>query len=263
MMLQLTTKMEINVTARTLAADIGQLSTFIIKNRIPAVVTDSQFLETLTLDRLKFGGGRTGRLAYKIICAVDFPRGKAYALEKLRNLPENVVFLADGFDILLTGGRTDKEVLNELRGLSEFLKKIDPTKELRWTLGCCTRNRVEIKKMLTNMVKYPGSFIRTDQNLESQVSVDDHLSDIEFIRKVIATPVKVSGNVDYNTMQVLAGSAERFDVTLAKARTILKEAKRHKIPVNSDGEESEKEELEKLVYESDESEESFVVEDTE
>ena len=112
-MLQLTTRMEINVTAKTVAADIGQLSTFVVKNRVPVVVTDPQFLETITLDRLKFGGGRTGRLAYKIICTVDFPRGKAYALEKLRDLPENVIFLADGFDILLTGGRSAHQTRQE------------------------------------------------------------------------------------------------------------------------------------------------------
>lgn len=228
-MLQLTTRMEINVTAKTVAADIGQLSTFVVKNRVPVVVTDPQFLETITLDRLKFGGGRTGRLAYKIICTVDFPRGKAYALEKLRDLPENVIFLADGFDILLTGGRSDKEVLNELRGLSEFLKKIDPTKEIRWTLGCRTRDRAETQKMLLNIVKHPGSFIRTDQNLNSQATVRDHLDDVEFIHRTVPTPVKVSGNIDYNAMRTLAQAVERFDLTLAQARSILKEAKQESL----------------------------------
>lgn len=219
-MLSYSTKMEVNLfNSKSVATDMQQLSNFIIKNRIPVVVTEPDFVENVILDRNKFSP------AYKIICAVDFSTGKHYALEKIRDLPRNAL-LADGFEFRVTHGKSDKESLNELRALTEFIKKtIDPTKEIRWALGLRTVTRDNYDKTIQHMKQWPASFIRTDINLDSpSATVDAHKDDIGFIRERVALPIKISGNIDYDTMLTLMGRAARFDVTVSQAKRILKDA---------------------------------------
>lgn len=218
-MFQITTKMEVNIRrGKTAATDMFQLSTFLIKSRIPAVVVEPEFVENILIDRSKYVN------AYKVICAVDFHNGKHFALEKIRDLPQ-AALSADGFEILVSPNRPDKESLNELRGLTQFFKSIDPMKEIRWVLGLRTREIPNLECILEHMRTWPGSFIRTDTNLEiPSLGIDDYIEDIDFIRSKVSTPIKVSGNVDFALINALSDVASRFDVTATQARKIAREA---------------------------------------
>ena len=224
-MFDTTTRLEVNVfRGETASVDINQLSGFMIKNRIPVVVTEPSFIEPMVLDRSRFNG------QYKIICAIDFFDGKHYALEKIRDLMQ-VAFLADGFDIMITPNRSDKETLNELRALTEFFRALNSLKEIRWTLGLRRGSRESIKRALSHMKKWPASYIRTDVNLVSPgIELMNHLDYIAFIRKEISTPIKVCGNIDFQSILALRQKAARFDVSVMQARRIVKSAQNTKSP---------------------------------
>lgn len=218
-MLQLTTKLELNVfNTKSLAMDMPHIGSFVIKNRVPCVVTVPELIDTILFERSKFSP------AFKVICAVDF-FNKNYALQKIRNLSNNV-FMADGFEFRVSSGRNDKESLNELRALTEFIKNgLGPSKDIRWALNLRAITYDNYMYLLNHMRKWPASFIRTDINIECpSVNYDTHMDDINFIKEKIATPIKVSGNINYSLMLTLANKAARFDVNLTQARRILKDA---------------------------------------
>lgn len=220
-MLQISTKLEINLL-RNMKFQPGthDLSSFVIKNRVPAVVAEPEHIEILVTDRARFGP--KSALSYKIICAVEFWDDKKYALEKVRDLPQSAL-MADGFEVLLTPGRADKEALNELRGLTEFFRTLGQ-KEIRWALAL--RTKPPTAYHLEHMKKWPASFIRTDINLVSpSASIEVHAADIGLIKSMLATPVKICGDLDFGTISALMGEAARFDVSLDQARRILKTAK--------------------------------------
>lgn len=220
-MLHLTTKMEVNLLGDFDASDMNQLSTFIIKNKVPAVVVEPVYVENAIIDRNKYSP------AYKIICAIDFEKGKSFALDKMYEIPTSAL-LADGFEIRVTHGRSDKESLNELRCISEFIhQRIDPTKEIRWALAMRTVDREKYDNTLRHMRQWRGSYIRTDINLLSPFSsLEAHQEDISFIRDRVPFPIKISGEVDYSTMMLFKDRVARYDVTLTQARRILNEALR-------------------------------------
>ena len=221
-MLQLTTKLELNVfNTKSLAMDMPHIGSFAIKNRIPCIVTEPQLIDIILMERSKFSP------AFKVICAIDF-FNKNYALQKMRGL-SNGVFMADGFEFRVSPGHNDKESLNELRALTEFVKTgIGPSKEIRWALCLRTITYDNYMHLLDHMRKWPASFIRTDINLECpSANFDAHMDDINFIRGKIATPIKVSGNINHSLMLTLGSKASRFDVNLTQARRILKDALEH------------------------------------
>jgi hypothetical protein len=220
-MYHLTGKLEVNIL-QPLGPDVHNLSSFIIQNNIPAVVASPLYLEAVLMERGRHFAN------YKVICTIDFPDGNKvwpnFAMAKLRDLPQ-AMFMADGYDIMLTPGRTDKECLNELRALSEFLQRLGP-KELRWTLPLRTVHYEEVDKFLPHIMKWPASFVRTDSNLVvPDITLEDHLLDVEFIRSGVATKIKVCGNVNLNLIESLKNRVARFDVSLSQAREIIREFK--------------------------------------
>jgi len=215
-------KMEVNLLrSRTASGDHINLARWVIKNRVPAIVVDPLYVEASLVERMKHRG------QYKIICSVDFESGKHYGLEKMRPLPKSIM-TADGFDILLTSNRTDKEYLNELRILSEFIhENIHKSKEIRWTLGLRTREQATIALALPHIKKWPATFIRTDHNVlpaKQENEYERHIRDVKFIREYTGLPIKISGNIDYETYLKLKGDVKRFDVTLDQAKSIIKTA---------------------------------------
>jgi hypothetical protein len=162
---------------------------------------------------------------YQVICAVDFPAGRNFASEKMRGLPK-ASLIADGFEILLTAGHTDKESLNELKSISDFiLKYIDPTKEIRWVLGLHQRQREQVFNIMPHLKHYPAKFIRTDVHLSvPNVDLNAHQCDINFIRGHVGTQVKVSGNVNLELIKALTDQVGRFDVNFSQAKDITRSA---------------------------------------
>jgi len=215
-------RMEVNLLrSKTASGDHINLARWVIKNRVPAIVVDPLYVEASIIERMKHRG------QYKIICSVDFESGKHYGLEKLRPLPKSIM-VADGFDILLTANKSDKEYLNELRILSEFIHdSIHKSKEIRWVLGLRTREQASIIQALPHFKKWPATYVRTDHNVlpaKQENEYERHARDIQFIRKSTGLPIKISGNIDYETYMKLKSDVKRFDVTLNQAKALIKTA---------------------------------------
>ena len=209
------TKLELNVQKAN-PADATAAGTFAIKGKIPVIVVSPDMFIPILQDRnMKYAN-------YKIIVAVDFNNlGKAYAFDKIRDLPAEVLG-ADGFDVLLTPRRTDIESSKEMKEISAFFKKSNPLCEVRWVLGrgWSEENLITI---LNKAKSIPANYIRTDSNLVTQVSIEDHKKDIERIRLAVPTPIKISGNVDLETFKAFSNKVARFDVSMTQARALFNE----------------------------------------
>lgn len=216
-MYQVTTKLEVNIRKSiNIAADAADLATFMIKNKIPAVVVDPEFLELIMIERNGYKG------PYKVICTVDFETGKAYAMDKLINSPK-AIFEADGVEFLLTPNKNDKESLNELKCLHDFMKRINPLMEVRWVFGFRTRSSEQMKNFYQYLKNFPANYIRTDPNVEvPAITVEQHQKDVNTIKEHVHSPIKVSGNITLDMINKL-NNVSRYDVNVKQAKKIIKD----------------------------------------
>lgn len=219
-MLQQTTKLEINIRrGKSAPQDMDGVGTLMVKNRIPALVTDPDFIDLMLFERMRING------QYKIITTVDFENGKQYAMDKFRSLPQNAL-KTDGFEILLSPDRTDKESLNELRIVTEFCRQSNPLAEIRWVFGFRTRQPQQLQHFYPYLKKWPAQFLRTDINLEVPgLTITKHLEDVTRIRNFCGTSIKVSGNINLAMIKELSPRVARFDVNVSQAKRILFELK--------------------------------------
>lgn len=214
MKFQITGKLEVNLLdSKTNPVFVSE---FLIKNRIPAVVVSPEYVTQLVLHR----ASRRGQ--YKIICALDFPKGGKFALDKIYHANPDLAS-ADGFEILLTRARTGIESKNEMKALFGFLRMNNSLAEIRWCLGALTRSDEDTVSILKNMGGFPPSFVRIDSHLETpRATIEKHQSLIELFREHVPYPIKVSGNVDLETIQTLKG-VKRFDVSIEQAEALVRE----------------------------------------
>jgi deoxyribose-phosphate aldolase len=214
---QILSKLEVNILNSKAKPDF--VSNFVLKNRIPAIVASPEFVAPLAAQRAVRRG------SYKIICALDFPAGGNFAMDKIWRANPDLVE-ADGFDILVSVGRSEIETGNEMKAIYEFLKQNKPMVEIRW---CLRMNGLpdEAVKALQHVRKYSPTFIRTDQHLDLQnLDAEKHKANIELIKKHAPFPIKVSGNVDLETIKALQDvtQVKRFDVSFEQAETIARES---------------------------------------
>ena len=218
-MYNVTTKLEVNFRkGRSVATDMIGFSTLLMKYKIPVAVIDPMFIDQHLIERMRTGG------QYKIITMVDFDSGKSYSLEKLRYLPKSI-FVADGIEVLLSPNRTDKESMNELKVIYEFVRNLNPLMEIRWVFGFRTRTHQSMINFMQYLKNYPATFLRTDTNVEvPSLDFERHKQDIEFIRQHCGIPIKVSGNITLDMIKNLPEAA-RFDVSVTQAKKIINELK--------------------------------------
>lgn len=216
-MLEVTTRLEVNLPEKvTTPTDFVSLSQLLVKHRVPALVVAPQFIESAIIERQKVNG------SFSIICSVDFARGNLYAMEKLRPLPK-VVQAVNGFDILVSPGRTDKESLNELKTIKHFIQSVyGQMTQIRWTIGLSTREIEDVQNVLPHLSKFPVSYIRTDNNLVVPgVDVEVHRASVQVIREFVPTPIKISGNVTFGVIKEMRQDVARFDVNVSQFKQIL------------------------------------------
>lgn len=224
-LIDVTTKLEVNFQHKlTSRIDGAHLSQLFVKHRIPSVVVAPHFIEPIVVERMKVNGN------YSIICAVDFEKGTTYAMEKLRSLPQ-CVQAVNGFDILVSSKRTDKESLNELKSIYQFIKSVyGKTVQIRWTLGMLTRKIDEIQNVIPHLISCPANYIRLDNNLVIPgVTEEQHRNAITVLRQFIQTPVKVSGNITYEMAINLKSEAARFDVSIEQFNAIVKNVQKRQV----------------------------------
>jgi hypothetical protein len=212
-MLQITTRLELNALDKMV--NPVRVGAFVFKHSCPAIVTVPSLVAPFIADRVSKRG------KYKIIAVIDYPDGKNFAMQKLRDLSEDAL-AADGFDIMYSNGHTGKEIDNEVRLISEFLKSVNPVAEIRWIVGSYGRGISE--QHIDAIVKYPCNWVRLDPyTLKNGVGLEDHKKAIAVVRNKIVTPIKISCNVTYETIEAFKSDRNmRFDVNLNQASNIIR-----------------------------------------
>lgn len=216
-MLPMIPKLEVNIRkGPNVINDMVSAGQFMVKNQIPTLVTDPTFLDQMIIERARNQGH------YKIITIVDYDNGRKYAIDKIKHLPKSI-FAGDGLEFALTPNLSEKESLNEMKALSEFTKSIDQLQEIRWSLGLRSRSTSILNGVMLALKFSPATLVRTDFDVTHiNANIMQHNEDIQYIKQFTATPIKVSGNVDY--LMTLNLPAIRFDVSLEQAKKIIRDA---------------------------------------
>lgn len=199
--------------------EIQEATQFAHKYKLPAMVIHPSIANEAMICRGKSGA------KFKLIVAIDWPKGETYGFNKMRGLSTDVLEL-DGFEILLTPGKNKTETKNEANLITEFVKKhLGDSTEVRFILGVNSRSLENIQEMCTGLlgIRTPA-IIRNDIMTKSQVSkanTTEHNRHINIVRNIIRVPYKVSGNITLRSMFEIP--ADRFAVNLMQAKNICKE----------------------------------------
>lgn len=191
------------------------------KYKFPAIVVHPG----LASDALRARGRVRGQ--FKIITPVDWPKGDNFGSMKFRGLSTDAIE-ADGFEIMLTGGKTEGDTRNEAKTLTEFVKnQISEQTEVRFVLGTYLRSNENILNLCRGLlhVRTPA-VVRLDTQLKLQVSkanTDEHNRLVALIHSIIKVPVKVVGNISGIRSVTGCTNVARYGVNLLQARTIIKE----------------------------------------
>lgn len=210
-----TTRFEINVTSRK--TNPLQAVDFASRYNCPTIVTVPEMVAPFVATR------SMRRARFKVVVAVDLPNGGNFAMQKLRDLGPDAL-AADGFDIVTSPRRNAKEAMNEVKSLTEFIRTSNPLADVRWALGAFDRPIEDYIHYINSVLKVPCNMLRTDHRLSyPNIKADDHKKIVENIRKSIAIPIKISGNIDIVTYRAFENDPSiKFDVTLEQAQALLK-----------------------------------------
>lgn len=218
----ITTKLELDIMQ---VNELDQAIQLAAVHKLPAVVVHPQLVTQALATRIR----RNGK--FKIISTVDWPKGDIYGMNKLRGLTREMMEI-DGYEILMTGNKSEIENRNEAKTITEFIRtNIGPRMDIRFVLGCYIRQEAEVLHMAKVMkdIQAPA-LIRTDTHLRMQVTkanVKTHTALTESIRTVCGLPLKLSGNID--SVRTIAGClqapqpAARFAVSLQQLQQIVKD----------------------------------------
>lgn len=216
---QIVSKLEINLLDATTTPQV--VSEFSLKYKIQAIVASPEYIAPLVVHRAAMGG------KYKIISALDFPKGANYSMDKLFRANPDFVG-ADGFEILMSTNKSEIEFKNEMKAIHSYLKANRPLSEIRWCLRMHTVDNKETLGIIKNMKLFPPSFVRVDPHLETPISTVDKLkAHAAVINEVVPYPIKLSGNIGLEELQALSEvkGVKRFDVTMKQAEQIVQKLK--------------------------------------
>lgn len=191
------------------------------KYRLPALIVHPDLASEAQIARGRIRG------RYKIITPVDWPKGDVFGQSKLRGLSTDALD-SDGFEILLTGGKSVTDSRNEAKVFTEFIKQhLDETLEVRFVLGSNIRDEENIANLCEALIKVrTPTLVRNDTHLKIQVSKANpttHNALMEKIHSIIRVPIKLSGNITGVRVITSCNDAARFAVNLLQAKTIIKE----------------------------------------
>lgn len=200
------------------------IADFAKKHKIPAVVVQPDCVAAMSMARFSRQGN------FKVICAIDWPKGKETGQAKFRNLSLDTISKSNGFEILLSVG-DENYIRKEIKFLDNFLRNyirsFDNNFEIRYVLGM--QNSKRSIKQLDHICKYilahrMPDLIRTDINIKTSAknaSVDAHNEQIKFIKDRLAAKIKISGNVD---SKVLAScKSDKYATSFHQASMIVKD----------------------------------------
>lgn len=187
----ITTKIEIDVMQSNEIDSVCQLAA---AHNMPAIVVHPQLITQAISVRAR----RQGR--FDIFTTVDWPKGETFGMTKLRGLCQEAMSV-DGYEIMLTGGRTALENLDEVKKLTGFIRSfISQHAQIRLILGALSRPAEEVVRLATAVRDAAASvMLRTDNHLRAQTtkaSTKAHGDTTAAIRAACGMPIKLSGNID-------------------------------------------------------------------
>lgn len=193
------------------------------KNNCQAIVIPPEFINAALVERSKFNS------RYKIIVAIDFEyMGKNYGMDKIKSINNQNIFLADGFDILLTPNKTMIETSKEVKSINEYFKSINQLFEIRWTIASQIWKYDNIKTIIKVLEKNPCNFIRTSPDVNSVSDIKNQTKIINFIKKNCSSPIKLSGNVNLELWEKIHNKIARLDVSVTQAQSLFHELNKPK-----------------------------------
>jgi len=195
-----------------------------VVNSVPALVVHQSLVGEAIMLRLVRQG------LFKIITPIDWSppyKGENYGNLKLRGTLASAL-QADGFEVLLTPGRTPDETVAEANTIAETLRQVSRTAEIRFALHMHSREAesLDMYRALLN-VRRPA-MVRTDVHtkLQTKVNAQTHQEMCKTLKSIAQLPLKVSGNVaTWRALQECT-KADRVAVSLSQFETIIKELQR-------------------------------------
>ena len=212
-------KLEIDVMQVNELMEASELTK---KYSLPALVVHQNLANEALLARMKVSG------QYQLIIPIDWPKGENFGNVKFRGVSKQALE-ADGYEIMLTPGKSNSDTKNEATTLTKFVKDyLGEFVDVRFVLGNLTREKEEISRFCDSLlgIKKPA-LIRSDTVLKIQqnkANADVHSDFIGIVSsKGLSCPIKLSGNMNNLKSIASAPQAYRYAVNIAQAKTIIKE----------------------------------------
>lgn len=221
------TKLEVDVMQ---ANELLEASEIALKYHLPALVVHPSLMS----DALVIRGGFKGR--YKLITAVDWPRGDVFGIAKMHGLSIDALE-ADGFEVVLSSGKTVSDIKNEVKALTEFVKvRLTETAEMRFVFNINGKDPSIISDMAEGLIgNRTPAFVRNDISVKTQMthtSINQFKQFTEAVASKIKVPIKLSGNINGISQAINIHWANRYGVNVNQARTIIRQFSQQ--PVASD-----------------------------
>ena len=214
--------MEIDVAQISEMKDACQLC---VSNGMPGIVVHPSLSSNAITERGLIGG------MFGIASPIDAPLGHLEGVAKFRHLTTETLE-ADGFEIYVNmAGKKSIQLIRYFTGLHDFVRnRISQVAEIRYAL--VDLNSENIKEFITALANSPTpKCIRNDAPAKTQVknaNIDSHRTYIKMIREHTNIPIKVSGNISYQTgLAILNEPNTKIAVNLSQAQSIVKEFHGH------------------------------------
>lgn len=221
------TKLEVDVLQ---ANELLEASELALKYNLPALVVHPALMS----DALIIRGGFKGR--YKLITAVDWPKGETFGMAKMHGLSIDALE-ADGYEIVLTAGKSVSDTRNEVKALTEFIKvRLAVVSEVRFIFNSNGKDLKTVADMAEGLVgSRTPAYIRNDIAIKTQVthtSIQQFKQFTDTVLDKIKVPLKLSGNFNGISQAININWANRYAVNVTQARTIIRQFSQQ--PVASD-----------------------------
>lgn len=213
------TKLEIDVMQ---VNELLEASELMVKHHLPAMVIHPGLAPDAFAARMRVRG------RYKIIIPIDWPKGENFGNIKFRGISKQALE-ADGFEIMVTPGKSKMDTQNEIKTLTEFVRNfLGEYVEIRFVLGNTVKTEEELDIVCNALIGIRNpAMLRSDTVLKVQQNVISSESHHAFINKLrgfgLQTPVKISGNMNNLKSIASAPQAYRYAVNVAQAKNIIRE----------------------------------------
>jgi len=106
--------------------DLASIDSIMCSSRAPVLVSNPKYISDINMIRLQRNS------QYRLLAYID-PEGNQYGGNKIYKIQGLID--TDGFDIGLTNGRSQIELVNEIKGIVSFLQQSGKAYQIRWSIN--------------------------------------------------------------------------------------------------------------------------------